>query len=109
MSAREPRKLRVGELTIEIPDDSAQPIYANLVIVNHSPDDFLIDFCFVQPGLQLAQVLSRVAISPGHFKRLVGALQQNLRHYEETFGPIPERVPPNLGGGANGGGPQTIN
>lgn len=55
MSAREPRKLRVGELTIEIPDESAQPIYANLVIVNHSPDDFLIDFCFAQPGLPQAR------------------------------------------------------
>lgn len=109
MSAREPRKLRVGELTIEIPDESAQPIYANLVIVNHSPDDFLIDFCFAQPGLPQAQVRSRVAISPGHFKRLVGALQQNLRRYEETFGPIPDRVPPKPGGGVNEGGPQTIN
>lgn len=106
MSAREPRKLRVGELTIEVPDEAAQPIYANLVVVNHSPDDFLIDFCFAQPGLPQAEVRSRVAVSPGHFKRLVAALQHNLKRYEESYGEIAERAP---GGPTGGSGPQTVN
>lgn len=100
------RTIRFGELTVEIPPEVRNGLYSNLVIVNHSPDDFILDFCFVQPGTPQAQVRARVAVTPTHFKRLVAAMQQNLERFEATFGRIEERTPPVPGGTS---GTQTIN
>ena len=33
-------------------------------------------------------VIARVILSPGHVKRVVGALQENLAKYEASFGTI---------------------
>jgi hypothetical protein len=35
--------------------------------------------------------------SPGHLKRIVQALAQNLARYEEAFGSIPEAADPSAG------------
>ena len=49
------------------------------------------------PGLQKAQVRSRVILAPEHAKRLLAALQENIMRYEQNFGPI--RMPqPQQGG-----------
>ena len=37
---------------------------------------------------------ARVIISPGHLKRMIRALQDNLAKYEAKFGPIIEASPP---------------
>ena len=95
-------EFKFGELTIRIPETLAGGTYANLVLVNHSPDDFVVDFCFVEPGTNRATLRSRVIVSPAHYKRLVRALESNLRRYEETFGTIQEPTPP-------GPAPETVN
>lgn len=83
----------VGELKIRVGEEVASGCYANLAMINHTPEDFMLDFIFVQPGGKQAEVLARVILTPGHYKRLVAAMQQNLQRYEQAFGPIPERVP----------------
>ena len=40
------------------------------------------------PGLPKAQVRSRVILAPEHAKRLLGALQENIMRYENSFGAI---------------------
>lgn len=40
------------------------------------------------PGLQKAQVASRVIIAPEHAKRLLAALSENVMRYEQEFGKI---------------------
>lgn len=79
-----------GELKIEIQLDEelAQGVYANLAVVNHTDTEFVLDFIFVQPQAPRAKVRSRVVTSPKHFKRLLQAWQENLRIYEERFGTI---------------------
>jgi len=37
------------------------------------------------PGVQQAQVRSRVILAPLHAKRLLNALQQNIASYEQQF------------------------
>ncbi|MEG2666520.1 MAG: DUF3467 domain-containing protein, partial [Bacteroidales bacterium] len=44
----------------------------------------------VMPGVPKAQVKSRIILTPQHAKRLLRALSDNVRKYEEKFGEISE-------------------
>lgn len=82
-------------LQIELTPDKAQGEYANFAIITHSSSEFIVDFARMLPGLQKAQVRSRVILAPEHAKRLLGALQENIMRYEHQFGQIklPEAKP----------------
>lgn len=77
----EPKNPKNAELKLEIQLDEelAQGVYANLAVVNHTDTEFVLDFIFVQPQAPRAKVRSRVVTSPKHFKRLLQAWQENLR------------------------------
>ncbi len=82
-----------GQLQIEIKEDVAEGTYSNLAVIAHSSSEFVMDFVRIMPGVAKAQVKSRIVMTPEHTKRLVLALQDNLRKYEAQFGEIrlPER------------------
>merc|ERR1711991_62441 len=40
------------------------------------------------PGVPKATVKARIVITPEHAKRLLNALEENIKKYESTFGPI---------------------
>ena len=68
----------------------------------------VLDFIRLMPNLPKARVQSRIIMSPENVKRLIAALQDNLRQYEQQFGKMPTTnndtyFPPNMGG--FGGGP----
>lgn len=76
------------KLQIQIDDEVAQGVYANLVLINHTENEFVLDFAFIQPAGGRAKVRSRLISSPRHTKRLLAALQKNLERFEERFGTI---------------------
>jgi hypothetical protein len=76
------------KLQVQIDEDVAQGVYSNLVLLNHTENEFVLDFAFIQPSNGRAKVRSRVISSPRHTKRLLQALQKNLERYEERFGTI---------------------
>lgn len=80
-----------GELNIELDEHTAEGTYSNLVMITHSPEEFILDFIRMMPGVQKAKVKSRIVITPQHAKRLLGALAENIERYEEAHGPITER------------------
>ncbi len=94
------------QLNIELPEDVAEGTYSNLAIITHSNAEFVLDFVRVMPGTPKSKVKSRVLLTPQHAKRLMNALADNLKKYEEVNGPISE---PSEGGGEgipmNFGGP----
>jgi hypothetical protein len=47
-----------------------------------------MDLIRVLPGMPKAQVQTRAILTPEHALRLMHALQDNLKKYEQTFGPI---------------------
>ncbi len=75
-------------LEIQLDEEIAQGIYANLAAVNHSETEFTIDFIFMQPQAPRGKVRTRVITSPQHYKRLLLAMEENLRKYEQKFGVI---------------------
>ena len=76
------------KLQVQIDDDVAQGVYSNLVLLNHTENEFILDFAFIQPSNGRAKVRTRVISSPRHTKRLLAALTKNLERYEEKFGAI---------------------
>jgi hypothetical protein len=76
------------KLQLQLDDDIAQGLYANLVLINHTENEFVLDFAFLQPTNGRAKVRSRIVSSPRHTKRLLLALQKNLERYEARFGAL---------------------
>lgn len=77
-----------GELKVEVDELTAQGVYVNLAVISHSESEFVVDFIFVQPGKRPSKVRSRIISSPAHIKRLAMALEDNIKRFEEKFGPI---------------------
>ena len=76
------------ELSIELDQEMADGVYANLVVINHSSSEFVLDFVNVMPGMPKAHVRSRVVLAPEHAKRLLAALADNIEKYENANGNI---------------------
>src|SRR5215467_884093 len=76
------------KLQVQIDEDVAQGVYSNLVLLNHTENEFVLDFAFIQPSNGRAKVRARVISSPRHTKRLLNALQKNLERYEERYGRV---------------------
>ena len=92
-----------NQINIELSEEIAAGIYSNLAMIAHSNSEFVIDFIRLMPGVPKAKVKSRIVIPPEHAKRLSSALIDNIRKYEETFGPIKKteetpKFPINFGG-----------
>src|SRR5262245_3611810 len=82
------------QIQIDIDEVTAQGAYSNLVLLNHNDNEFVLDFAYVQPAAPRARVRARVISSPRHAKRLLRALEMNIRRYEERFGRIEEPEAP---------------
>ena len=69
-------------------------MYCNLVLINHTDGEFILDFAFLQPAAPQARVRARILSSPRHTKRLLRALETNVQRYEERFGKIDDTPSP---------------
>jgi hypothetical protein len=95
MSEQDPKPQKKKGVQVKMPEEVAKGAYANTMAVFHTREEFVIDFLNVFPPSGIAT--ARVITSPGHIKRIIGALQENLRRYEERFGPVKEAPPPTMG------------
>ncbi len=77
-----------GQLNIELDQEVAAGTYSNLAIINHSMSEFIVDFINIMPGIPKAKVKSRIILTPQHAKRLVKALSDNVRKFEQAHGEI---------------------
>lgn len=87
------------QLQIELKPEVAEGTYSNLAIITHSSSEVVTDFIQMLPGMQKAQVKSRIIMAPEHAKRLLLALQDNIRKYEAQFGTIKLAQPQQQGEG----------
>ncbi len=82
------KQIQQGQVEIELPDEEAQGTYSNLVMIAHSPSEFILDFISVMPGAPKAKVVKRMVLTPDHAKRLANALNDNVQKYEKEHGKI---------------------
>ena len=84
------------QLNISIDEATSDGVYSNLVIINHSTSEFIVDFITVMPGSPKARVKSRVILTPEHAKRFFKALGDNIKRFETTNGDITTNETPSI-------------
>ncbi len=98
----DPKQANQNKLNIELSEEVAEGVYSNLAIITHSRSEFIIDFVKMLPGVPKAKVKSRIILTPQHAKRLLKALQDNIRKFESMHGELKdtdqEQIPYNLFG-----------
>lgn len=77
---------------IQIKDGILGGEYANGMQVSHTKEEFLITFLNIIPPS--GRVAGKIISSPGHIKRMIKALEDNLKKYEEKFGAVEEAENP---------------
>ncbi len=77
-----------NQIDIQLSEDVAQGTYSNLAVITHSSSEFVVDFVRIMPGVPKADVKSRIILTPEHAKRLMLALQDNMRKFESLHGKI---------------------
>lgn len=81
-------KQKGQQINIELDEATAQGTYSNLAIINHSVSEFVVDFVNIMPGTPKSKVKSRIILTPQHAKRLLKALEENVKRFEQTHGEI---------------------
>ncbi len=78
------------ESTQQIPivtgDEISRGRYSNSMLVSHSSEEFIFDWLLNSPSG--THLVSRIIVNPGHIKRIIDALSDNLRKYESKFGSV---------------------
>jgi hypothetical protein len=77
---------------IQIADNIPGADYANMMQINHNQEEFQM-FFFNILG-QSGRVVGKIITNPGHFKRMIAAMDENLKRYEEKFGEIKASLEP---------------
>ncbi len=79
-------------LGVSISDEVIKGTYSNNIMIQHTRGEFVMDCMTVFPPKGI--IGARIIVSPGHAKRLLKALEENIIRYEKVFGEIPEESPP---------------
>lgn len=90
MSAQQQNQNPEGAIDVELSEEIAEGVYANLAMIAHSNSEFILDFIRLMPGVPKAKVKARIILTPEHAKRLLEALRENISRYEEAHGGINE-------------------
>lgn len=80
------------QIQIKADDQVLKGVYCNTMQVTHTKEEFVLDFINLLPPS--GQFVSRVITSPAHLKRIVSALETNLKIYEKSFGAVKESEEP---------------
>ena len=74
------------QMNVDFPKELVGGVYANNMAVTHTAEEFIMDYIMIAPPAGV--VRSRIVVSPGHMKRILHALKDNLDKYEQKFGPV---------------------
>ncbi|MDH4330299.1 MAG: DUF3467 domain-containing protein [Candidatus Moranbacteria bacterium] len=83
------------KINIKFSDEKLSGQYSNAMQILHTKEEFALDFLNILPPTGVLN--SRIIVSPGHLKRMLGAIKENLDKYESQFGKIQESKSPQPG------------
>lgn len=83
-----------NQVNIELSEEIAEGIYSNLAIISHSHSEFVLDFIRLMPNVPKAKVKARIIVTPQHAKRLMKALAENVKKFEQQYGLIEDTDQP---------------
>ena len=74
------------QIQVSTADELSRGRFSNNLLIVHTQEEFILDWMLNSPsGMHL---VSRVVLTPGHMKRVISALAENLRRHEQMFGPL---------------------
>lgn len=77
------------QVQIKATDEVLKGVYSNAIQVTHNQEEFVLDYMNIYPWQGLGMLNARVIVSPAHMKRMIAALNDNVKKYEDRFGKIP--------------------
>jgi hypothetical protein len=80
------------EIKVEFQKELIGGVYANTLSIQHTAEEFILDFFLIAPPAGVAT--ARIITSPGHMKRIIHAMQENVKKYEEKYGKIKPSAEP---------------
>jgi hypothetical protein len=84
--ADEKTSMNPSRIQIATGDEMSRGRYSNTMLVSHSAEEFIMDWLLSSPSG--THLISRIIVSPGHVRRIIAALTENLNKYENRFGPV---------------------
>jgi len=73
-------------IQINTGDEISRGRFCNSMLITHSPEEFILDWLLNSPtGTHL---VSRIVVTPGHIKRIISALSDNLEKHEQKYGAV---------------------
>ncbi|MEA3463881.1 MAG: DUF3467 domain-containing protein [Patescibacteria group bacterium] len=88
MTNQKPQSAPANRQEIKIADNIPGAEYANAMQVNHNKDEFQMMFLNIMGAS--GRVTGKILTSPGHYKRMIAAMTENLKKYEDQFGQVEE-------------------
>lgn len=76
------------KVNVKIDEQIGEGIYANFMMITHSPSEFILDFGRMMPGMPSVKVKSRILVTPQHAKHFMQLLQKNIDNFEQQHGEI---------------------
>jgi len=92
MENQKPNTPPAGAQEIKIADNIPGAEYANAMQIIHNKDEFQLVFFNILGAS--GRVTGKIITSPGHFKRMIAAMADNLKKYEEKFGEVEKSAGP---------------
>ena len=81
-----------NQIQIKATDEKLKGEYSNVMQILHTKEEFVLDFLNVFPPT--GTLNARIILSPGHYKRMLKAMQENLEKYEASFGKVEQSEEP---------------
>ncbi len=73
---------------IDIAPEQATGQFSNLCLIHSSNEHFVLDFASLMPGMPKPMVKSRIVVTPAHAKRIIAALTNQMKQFEENYGEV---------------------
>ncbi len=79
------QEIRHSQISAIVPEKVSRGVFSTGAVVLQGPHEFILDFLLRMTSPQ--QVAARVVLTPAVVARFIAALRENLKNYEDKFGP----------------------
>ncbi len=86
--AEEQAKSAPQQIQIRIPDEVLRGTYANIMRVDTTREEFILDFGALNPQQGAGIITNRIFMNPGHVKRMIEVLHRVMAAYESQHGQV---------------------
>ncbi|MBN2725653.1 MAG: DUF3467 domain-containing protein [Deltaproteobacteria bacterium] len=76
---------------IDMSEDVAKGQYSNTFILNHTENEFILDFALQAPGIEKVKILQRIIITPKQMEKLTMLMGESLEKYKTVYGAKKEK------------------